>query len=148
MPTKIERILVPVDFSSCSEAALAYAAGLARKVGARVDVLHAWEAPAIPADLPLPVEEFQTGARREAERLLDDLVARHRAADEPVRAHLAAGSAVPTILGQLAIGEHDLIVIGTHGRRGLVRAVLGSVAEEVLRRAPCPVLCVREMARP
>jgi nucleotide-binding universal stress UspA family protein len=140
-----KRILVPVDFTSTSERALDYAVDLARQLGASVTVLHAYE---------IPVLGFPDGA----------LVA---TADVASRLSLSAQSALDgvlearsdrgvTLLKELrqdvpweainAVAEEinaDLIIIGTHGRRGLARALLGSVAENVIRTSTRPVLTIR-----
>lgn len=97
------------------------------------------------APIPYKIEEVTVSVDAEVRRILDE---QHARASRILGAREATGGAVTTILGRLANGDHDLVVIGTHGRRGVVRAALGSVAEDVLRRAPCPVLCVREAVRP
>jgi universal stress protein A len=122
----VREILFPTDFSAVSETAGHMAAGLARHFGARLQVLHV-----VPP-------HFNREAPRPA---LQDAVA----ALEPgvsVTAVIEAGLAAPTIVAYAGTQRIDLIVIGTHGRTGLSHALLGSVAEAVVRRAPCPVLTV------
>ncbi|WP_321782179.1 universal stress protein [Paraburkholderia sp. J94] len=144
-----ERILVAYDGSATSRAALTHAIRLADICGAELRVLHVLDATSpfglgasyVPADL-------LDAWRGDARRLLKD-------ADEQAR---IAGVACETDLMQLASLNDDiasgiardaaacgarLVVIGTHGRRGMRRALLGSVAERVARQAPCAVLLVR-----
>lgn len=145
----IRQILVPSDFSEPSRAALDYAAELARPFEAKIDVLHVWEAPTfIPpaglleagvADLSL-IDVF----RKAAETALDQFVLAAQKRGVAVRASFAElGPPADTITEFARKRDYDLIVIGTHGRTGLSRALIGSVAERVVRHASCPVLAVR-----
>ena len=133
------RIVVPTDFSSCAEAAWATALRAARGSGAEIVLVH------VLVDTPRFAEgtggadlrETLDGARQWATRELDQRVAAARAA-------LRTGVPHEEILGVAAEEGADLIAIGTHGRGGLERALLGSVADRVIRLAPCPVLTVRQ----
>jgi nucleotide-binding universal stress UspA family protein len=146
----VSRILVPVDFSDPSRAALDYAATLARTFGATLDVLHVWEAPSF---APRASGLASSGAgepsldelvRRNADEELDGFVEKARERGVTVRAsRTARGVPWHTIVAAAKEGNYDLIVIGTHGRTGLPRVLLGSVAENVVRHAQCPVLSVR-----
>lgn len=149
-PLPFRTILAPVDFSLCASGALDYAANLARASGATLVIHHATELPAglhgseriqpSGASLePVRVDDYaRDSARvhlaREAARLGEDLRVVTRADIGPI---------VPTILAAAEEVGADLIVIGTHGRTGLRRGLLGSVAERVVRGARCPVLTVR-----
>jgi nucleotide-binding universal stress UspA family protein len=141
-----KKILVPVDFSAHSEEAMHVAADLASHYGAALTLVYVYE----PMQYALPEGYIlytpdqiaqMTSAFKErlgrAEQALKDMgVAR-------VDARLLQGI-VPFELGELAKNEGmDLIVMGTHGRTGVKRALMGSVAERVLRTAPCPVLVVK-----
>jgi nucleotide-binding universal stress UspA family protein len=149
---EVKLILVPVDFSEGSEAAARYAFWLAGRLGARVRLLHAFAglshasagvAPGLRDDL----REAEDQLRQEARRSLADLAGRlareaGAAAEEPV--FVEAGHAVGDgIVRGARDAKADLIVIGTHGRSGLRRMVLGSVAETVTRAADSPVLVVK-----
>ncbi|HSU42115.1 MAG TPA: universal stress protein [Polyangiaceae bacterium] len=147
--TAIRHILVPSDFSEPSRAALEYAADLGRAFDATVDVLHVWEAPAfIPpaslldagvADLSL-VEIFRKNAEDGLSQFVEDAKKRGVA----VRASFTELGAPARVITEFARKrEYDLIVVGTHGRTGLSHALIGSVAERVVRHASCPVLAVR-----
>ncbi len=151
-----KRILAPVDFSPCSERALASAVSLAAKSGARVDVLHLWEptpyvSPTSLLYLQGEPQSFWDHMRHDLHRRLEGLVERCRgdAAGVPVRTYVAAGYPSTAIIDQLerepdeSEPPYDLVVMGTHGRSWLAHVLLGSVAARIVRHAPCPVLTVR-----
>jgi nucleotide-binding universal stress UspA family protein len=140
------KILVPVDFSEHSTVALDMAVSLARDFAASLTIVHVYEplAVAVPqgyqlfsdAQLKSWFEELQQGLAR--------LQQRAAAAGAPgVATELLHGFAVAELQNYAAENSFDLIVMGTHGRRGLSHAFLGSVAERLVRVAPCPVLTVR-----
>jgi nucleotide-binding universal stress UspA family protein len=144
--TVFRRILVATDFSECSGAALQYARALAHQCGATLHLMHVVQIPLAAASLegyvaiaPDLQREAETGARRELEALVG--------ADEAVL-HVSSPIAgfetpVQAIIDYVNREQIDLLVVGTHGRRGLAHVLLGSVAEALVRRAPCPVLTVR-----
>jgi nucleotide-binding universal stress UspA family protein len=140
----IRTILCPTDLSEESVPALRCAHGLARDYRARVIALHVY---------PPPLNGAEAVERRRTDDLEEVLLAelcRHTAAlsDVPVEHRLVEGDPAETIL-QFADEEGcDLIVLGTHGRTGVRRALMGSVAEAVSRRAACPVVTVRAGLRP
>jgi universal stress protein A len=136
-------ILVPIDFSPCAERALEYACELAAKLGAKVHVVNAI-GNAVPELSVALTDQMLASLRHSNAAVLDKLL-------EPRRGDVAFGELRvvdddprDAILKAAAAVHADLIVIGTHGRRGLSRMLLGSVTEDVVRRAPCPVLAVRE----
>jgi len=142
----LRRILVPTDFSLTSAAAFRFAIALARRFAARVDVLNVTDYPGTAAEEDYPigiVETMQNAAHDRLRRLLTEQDMEDLQADCATRIGLPAEEIV-----QYA-DEHaiDLIVMGTHGREGVMRVVLGSVAETVVRRAPCPVLTVHQPER-
>jgi nucleotide-binding universal stress UspA family protein len=139
----IRNILVPVDGSPPSTAALDHAVALAEESSStRVDVLH--------VDAP---DEFEVGstspmapsAREEAQREMDEAFERAqvRLGDRLSR-RTVPGDPLRKIVEIASDGDYQLIVMGTHGRVGRLHMMLGSVAEGVVRNAPCPVLMVRE----
>lgn len=146
----IRQILVPSDFSESSRAALDYAVELARPLDASIDVLHVWEAPLF---MP-PASLLETGVadtslveifRKNAEDSLAQFVSEAKHRGVRVRAAFAElGPPAHTIVEFARSREYDLIVMGTHGRTGLSHALIGSVAERVVRHASCPVLTARE----
>jgi len=147
----IRQILVPVDFSEPSRKALDYAATLARSFGASVDVLHVWEVPTfVPAgsvvgagagggDVSL-LELVRKGAEDAMTRFVAEAAERGITLRSSRVEPGAPAHKIADLAGELG---YDLIVLGTHGRTGLSRVLLGSVAESVVRHAPCPVLVVR-----
>lgn len=145
MSTSIPRhILVPHDFSDTAEHALSFALDLAGKLEARITVLHAFEPPnyGYPDGLTVTVE-VTGNIRRAAQAALEGVVTRVRRPGVEVRAFLREGTPWREIDACAKELQVDLIVMGTHGRQGLARALLGSVTEKVVRTAPCPVLTVR-----
>jgi nucleotide-binding universal stress UspA family protein len=144
MSTLIPRhILVPHDFSDTAQQALAFAVDLAAKLGAKITIVHAYEVPSYgyPDGVALTAE-VADGIRRAAETALEGVAARTRRPGLEVQALLRQGPAWSEINACARESHAELIVMGTHGRHGLARALLGSVAEKVVRTAPCPVLTV------
>jgi nucleotide-binding universal stress UspA family protein len=145
--TLFRRIVVPTDFSVPSEEAWALAQRLARAVGAEVVLAHVLVPPPIygeqPEEVGAELKVFDE-ARAWVEKELERSAADARATGLEVRTALRTGTAHEEIV-ELATAERaELVVIGTHGRTGLTRALMGSVAERVIRLAPCPVLSVRK----
>jgi nucleotide-binding universal stress UspA family protein len=141
-------ILVPTDFSEPSDAALDYAKGLAARFGASLHLLHVVDDPyrsVMSAEVFVPeVEGYRDDLVADAITRLKD---RLRSSDiEHLRATADAviGTAAWSIVEYAAAHEIDLIVMGTHGRSGVSHLLMGSVAEKVVRTAPCPVLTLRE----
>ncbi len=142
--SSIQRILVAHDFSETSEAALNYALSLATRFEAGVTVVHAYDIPSVGApEVLVLATDWLSQISVVARESLDAVVARARKSGVSVDSELREGSAWREI-NEVARSRHaDLIVVGSHGRKGLPRALLGSVAEKVVRTAPCPVLVVR-----
>ncbi|MFI5394629.1 MAG: universal stress protein [Candidatus Binatia bacterium] len=145
----ITRILVPVDFSEDSLNALAYARDLGKRFGAELVILHVVE--------PVYVVEPYLGMSSDVGRILDDqrhiakaelarIGARIKKQEQRVRTIVEFGVPAPIIVGTAQSIRTNLIVIATHGRTGLAHALIGSVAEKVVRTATCPVLTVRRAA--
>jgi len=136
----VNTILHPTDFSERSQYAFWLACSLARDYGARLVVLHV----AVPAVVygegvvvPPSPEELRAATQEQLDRL------QAPRADVRAERRLAEGDAVEEILRVAKEANADLIVMGTHGRTGLGRLLMGSVAEQVVRRASCPVLTVK-----
>ena len=142
----IKTVLVPVDFDEPSERALDYALGLARRLDAAVIVMHAYEIPVYGFPDGAVVATAEVAARISAglQVALDAMVAKRSTSGIHVTSLLRDGRAWEEVGKAAEEVRADLIVIGTHGRRGLSRVFLGSVAEKVLRTATRPVLVVRE----
>jgi nucleotide-binding universal stress UspA family protein len=146
----IRRILCPVDFSDCAERALDHAVALAKWYHARLAVLHVYRLPVpvamatpgiVPSELlPIPLTPAE---RAQLVASLENLVSSHRVAGPHIDILLDEDLEVAgSIVRRAASLPADLVVIGTHGRSGFERFMLGSVAEKVLRGAACPVLTV------
>lgn len=141
------KILVPTDFSTHSTEALRVAADLSKAFGAPVQVLAVYQPPVVPlvpegALFPLPVD-VAADVSRVNTRLLEDARQLTEAGALGVTSALRQGAPFAEIIANAREGDFDLIVMGTHGRTGLKHALLGSVAEKVVRKAPCAVLTVR-----
>ncbi|REK10258.1 MAG: universal stress protein [Planctomycetota bacterium] len=135
--TLFKRILCPVDFSETSTQALLYAEKLAREMGAELILVHAFDAP----------KSYDDAGQREPadpniKAKLQDIKPMYP--ELPVRRALHAGPPGEVVCWLAQDQQCDLIVMGTHGRSGLMHLLMGSVAEYVLRHAQCPVVVVRD----
>lgn len=138
-------VVVATDFSEQAEKATRYALELAQRLEAKVELVHAWQIPVVTSPelaMPLPVT-FVDDLARDSQRAMDEAVKRHSTTGVPVHGTVVCGDARDAVLETLDKVKGELLVLGTHGRRGLKRALLGSVAENVVRFSPCPVLVVR-----
>ncbi len=143
---RIETVVCAVDFSEPSDYALRYALKLCRVFQARLNLLHVVEVPFLPSysmadvpDLNLPIEQLEESARERMEELLSEC----RDEYQQVEGDVVAGSPFVEIINYARQLKADLIVMGTHGRSGLKHLLIGSVAEKVVRKAPCPVLTAK-----
>jgi nucleotide-binding universal stress UspA family protein len=148
MPTADwKRICCPIDFSDASRAAMEVAADLARRFGAELTLLHAY---------PIPGYTFPDGSVVASPKMMQDLADQAQRHLEEWRVEAERLVGAPRVTAEKAVGEPaaeilelarergtDLLVMGTHGRTGLEHALMGSIAERVVRRAHCPVLTVR-----
>lgn len=141
----LKRILVPIDFSEPSEAALKYGIALARGFNAKLYLLHVLaKAPAEnteSVEYPIGLFERMRDAAREH---LGNILTDHRAKDLSSEFTTQVGTPHAEIIRYAKDHDIDLIVMGTHGRGPVAHMLMGSVAEHVVRRAPCPVLTVRQ----
>lgn len=138
-----DRILVPVDYSAASKDALRAALVLAAQFGSEVEVLHSWmRVPGLAPGLGADVMQSLAGAAMESMRdFMKDVVVPDGVA---LTTRVVEGEAWPTVVELSKVV--DLIVMGTHGRTGLDRMIMGSTAERVVRESECPVLTVRNQA--
>ena len=146
MAIDIKRILLPTDFSSNSATATKYACELATKFDAELHVLHALEVhlastPGFGIGLALP--QYVPEPRAAAEKALAGVLDPQRVVGRKVVQTVVEGSPKVEIILYARTQAIDLIVMATHGRSGLAHVLIGSVAESVVRTAPCPVLTVR-----
>ncbi len=142
-PITLERILVPIDFSDCSLNALEYAVVVAQQAKASLLMLHVLE----PVSYGLDFTFSQSSARQSQVSIwtkrLEELVSSYQQSHVAMESRLRGGVPADSILDTARSQPCDLIVMGTHGRRGIAHTISGSVAEAVLRKAVCPVLAVR-----
>ena len=145
--TRIRRILCALDFSKTSGKAMISAIDLAKANRARLTIVHAH----VPI-VPLVPEQYleastwdrvDTETRRWAERQVEKLVEKARKRGVRASAMMVTGDPAQQIVRMARSKRADLIVVGTHGRRGFSKFFLGSVAERVIATAPCPVMTVR-----
>jgi nucleotide-binding universal stress UspA family protein len=153
---QLRKILVPVDFSDCSVAAVRRAFFLAERLGAALTVLHVYEVPEVLAAsragavgaAAAVLHELEVGFAHAGEGRIRELLARHqREPGVPVAVQVVRGTPWVQIVRLADEGAFDLIVMGTHGRSELAQLWHGSVAANVGRRASCPVMTVRGGAR-
>jgi nucleotide-binding universal stress UspA family protein len=144
---KITNVLVATDFSDASESALNYGREFARTFGARLHVLHVVEnavmwagGEAVGVDFPRLQAELEAGARNTLDRLV---TAEDREQLRAIIALRSGSSPAFEIAGYAKAEDIDIILMGTHGRGVMRQLLMGSVAEKVVRIAPCPVLTVR-----
>ena len=143
---RIRRILHPSDFSSASRAAFARSVEMAKANRAELVVAHVLTPIVLPVDgyvSPQIYDQIDTSARVAAQKQLAALVARAKKAGVRAKAVILDGSPHDRIIRAAKAGRADLVVMGTHGRTGLARLFLGSVAERVVGLSPCPVMTVR-----
>ncbi len=142
------RILVPTDFSEPSEAALDYARALAGTFGASLHLLHVFNAPCAagavsPEGFIAESPEVHASLFEDARSRLQRRVTATDRNQYGAKTEIVTGSSPESIVNYAKERGMDLIVMGTHGRSGLAHLLIGSVAEKVVRTAPCPVMTVR-----
>jgi len=137
-------IVCAIDFSEHSDHALEHALALGKRLGGKVVAVHAWQLPvyAVPDGVavfgPEVVSEITDGLQKQLAKSLEA----HRAAGVTLEGKLVAGAPVEAVLDVAKEAGADYVVIGTHGRTGLARMVIGSVAERMVRLSPVPVIVV------
>ena len=147
-----QKILVATDFSECSEVALTYGRAIARQYNARLRVMHVVETSLVESfevggyvtAVPPMEPDLETSESARLDALISDDDRRHLAAEAVL---VMLQPPAQAVVDYAAREKVDLIVVGTHGRRGLAHMVMGSVAERIVRTAPCPVLTVRHPER-
>lgn len=138
-------IVVTTDFSPTAEPGLATAAGVARVTGAPLHLVHVWTPPSLPAVNVRLAPTRERAAHEEADRrgALAALVEQHGAPDVHITPHLLEGEVAPEVARYARAIGAAMIVIGTSAPTGVRAVLLGSVADQIARTAPCPVLVVR-----
>jgi len=141
-----KQILVPTDFSVSSAAAVELAISLATRFEAELTLLHVWELPIYPYQEMIGSADLTTIIERAATDALETKLKQVQARLPRAKSVLKMGLAWQQIQDTLSETKADLLVMGTHGRRGIEHALLGSVTEKLVRLSPVPVLTVRATA--
>lgn len=140
------RILVPIDLSEGSGGLIDYALQLAKPFNASIDVINVWEPPQYVApDLLVAApgwnaQSLEAMAMETARKDLEALMRKFESPPVPIKYRVEVGEPASTVVHAAEQGNYDLIVMGTHGRRGVSRLLMGSVAQKVVARAHCPVV--------
>lgn len=143
----IKRILVPVDFSDYSKNALKYAVGFATKFDAELFLVYVVEPQVYPADFTMgqvAVPPMETDMSKIAENELEALMKQEIGGKIKATKIIKVGQPFIEIIETATENDIDLIIIATHGHTGVEHLLFGSTAEKVVRKAPCPVLTLRE----
>ena len=145
---KLDRILVPTDFSDFSRPAMQYGCAIAARFSAELHLLHVVPDPAmlVPEAAAFSVETMQAQSEslvKDAQATLHALPPDGWENEKPIVREVRVGAAFMEIIDYAREHSIDLIVIGTHGRSGLMHILMGSVAERIVRKASCPVLTVK-----
>ncbi len=161
MPIKMDKILCAVDFSASSDHALEYARAFAKAHGSRLALLHVVEMPSLASfptlfdrEAPDQYDEYgvprlrssvvdMDAIRKAGREKLDELIETCAGESDDIEGEIVIGNPAIEVIKKAGEGEFDLVVLGTHGMTGLKHLLIGSVAEKVVRKAPCPVLTVR-----
>jgi len=139
-----DKILVPIDGSKGSERALQVAAEVAQRFGSKVVLVFVAEPPGMLYPPGLSYVDLMDSTTKWGREIVGSAAEKlQKGGISEVEKHVREGHPAQVILDSVAEWKVDLVVMGTHGRRGLDRVLLGSVAEEVVRRSPVPVITVR-----
>lgn len=142
MMADIKRVVVPVDFSSNTDKVVDYGVSVADKLGAEVlffHVINDFQG----YDMMLVHPSFigmTKDLEQKAEERMANLVEGHAQRENGVRGHVVVGDAADEIISYAKLEKADMIIIGTHGVKGLEKILIGSTADRVVKKAPCPVL--------
>jgi nucleotide-binding universal stress UspA family protein len=141
---EFERILFPTDFSESAENALRYAISLAKKYGSKLYVVHVVEPFTYTTDFGIDYSAQYKDLEASAKKLLDEIVVSIKGNNIAVEGAVLSGEPFVEIIKHVKQKHIDLIVMATHGRTGIEHMLLGSVAEKVVRKSPCPVLTIKK----
>lgn len=144
---QIKKILVPIDFSDYSKNALKYATQFAKQFNAKIYLIYVVEPMIYPADfsmgqvaIPSADIDLHSRAEEELKKLSKEIIN----ANSEVEILIKTGKPFVEIIDTASANDIDLIIIATHGHTGVEHLLFGSTAEKVVRKAPCPVLTLRE----
>ncbi len=140
---QIRKILCPIDFSPPSRNALRYANEFAKAMKAKITVMHVIQPQPIPTDVNVPYIPTELELEQAAKEDIAHLIRETISAGVLVEQVMAFGLPSECIVQQAKKDDVDIIILGTHGRSGLSRLLMGSTAENVIRHATCPILVVK-----
>jgi nucleotide-binding universal stress UspA family protein len=141
---QFERILFPTDFSDSAENASQYVISLAKKYGSKIHVLHVVEPFTYTSDFGIDYSAQYREMEVTAKRLIGEIIASLKKSSLDAEGAVLSGEPFVEIIRYARQENADLIVMATHGRTGIEHVLLGSVAEKVVRKSPCPVLTVKK----
>jgi nucleotide-binding universal stress UspA family protein len=142
---QVQKILFPIDFASNFEPLIPWAATFAEKFGATISVLFVTQDLSSFSTFHVPhgnIQSFQDEALKAAKKKMDAIAGEFFKGFPKLETRVELGSPADKILEAVKKEKIDLIIMGAHGRKGLERAIFGSVADKVLRGAPCPVVAI------
>lgn len=144
---KIKSILVPIDFSGYSKHALTHAVDFAEVFNSTIHLVYVVEPSVYPADFSMgqiPVPAMEVEATERSQKDLEDIAKSYIGEKVTFTTEIRSGRASSEIIDCAAEKDIDLIIIATHGHSGVEHLIFGSTAERVVRKAPCPVLTLRD----
>jgi universal stress protein A len=140
---RIQHILCPIDFSEASAAALRYAVEFAQVMNAKITFLHVVQPQPITADINVAFVPVELDLEKHAEEDLSTMIQADVPTTIVTEKKVMIAQPTDAIVNMACESDVDFIIMGSHGKKGLERFLLGSTAEAVTRRAPCPVLIVK-----
>ncbi|MCX7990829.1 MAG: universal stress protein [Proteobacteria bacterium] len=143
---KLNKILCPIDFSEYSEKAVSYAKELAKTFNSKLYIMHVIYEPAEFTGFYVPhisFDKIKTEIKSGAQKLMDDFISKNLKDFSNYEVIVTLGDPAEEIVKFSDEKEIDLIVIGSQGKKGLEKVVFGSTAEKVVKRANCPVMCIK-----
>ncbi len=143
---RIKKILIPIDFSDYSRHSLRYAIDLAKQFEAKMYLINVFEPPynGIEVEWMIGTSRFNEDIEKMARNELDKLIKEEMPSDMEIEVIYKVGKPFLEIIETASQEDIDLIIIATHGQTGIKHLLFGSTAEKVIRKAPCPVLSIRE----
>ena len=141
--TPLKSVMVATDFSPLSEKAIDYAVMIAKQFGAKILIMHVLDPITVTTTDALMFSDNSEALRKMAEEMMKNLADILKEKGVSIETALLKGAAASEIISKAAQAGVDVIIMGTHGRKGIEHLILGSVAEKVVRSATCPVMVVR-----
>jgi universal stress protein A len=140
---RVEKIILPFDFSECSQQALNYAISFARNFNSKILLLHVMALSPYVPEIAISMESDQVGLKKKLDEKVRSEVLKIKEQGIEAEGFCVIGEPHSEIIEFTEKEDADMIIMGTHGRTGLTHILLGSTAERVIERAPCPVLTLK-----